>query len=84
MKVKSEARISHRGGTEVAEDLRVGEFNHKRLSAAEPQPKIGISRAKAQRPRRKTNSELGVLARVDPCFRDLLLSGKICARCENF
>jgi hypothetical protein len=35
-------------------------FNHKEPSAAEPQPKVGISRAKAQRPQRK-DSELGVL-----------------------
>jgi hypothetical protein len=37
-------------------------FNHREHSAAEPQPKIGISRAKdAKAAKKKMFSELGVL-----------------------
>src|SRR6266542_5801285 len=33
--------------------LKINSVNHKEPRAAKPQPKIGISRAKAQRPQRK-------------------------------
>src|SRR6266508_1681335 len=42
---------AHRHGNRIR--IKKIRFHHKEPSAAKPQPKIGISRAKAQRPQRK-------------------------------
>src|SRR3989304_165981 len=39
----------------------VKEYSPQRRSVAKPQPNVGVSRAKMQRPQRKKRSELGVL-----------------------
>ncbi len=62
-------------------------IDHKGPSAAEPQPKVGISRAKTQRRKGKKGFRtwrLGDLARVNPRFHELPPFGEFAQTAQTF